>query len=280
MIHFVKNKFVQDRDAKISVFDLTVLRAYGVFDYLRTYNQKPFHLHDHILRLKKSARLVGLEPRLSFDQIEKIALSVLAKNINSKTKNDFGLKIILTGGQTTDGILPSSRAELLVLTTIFKSYPESYFNQGVKLISWPLTRLLPQAKSLVYLNAIIGLKQAQKEKAFEILYLDGDKNILEAATANFFMVKNKKLYTPPDDKILAGVTRKVIFSLAKKLNIPVFEKRINFNELTQAEEAFITASNKEVLPVRQVDNIKIKNNFGPITEKIQKSFFDLAGKLE
>lgn len=276
MIHYLNGKFVKDEEAKISVFDLIVLRGYGVFDFLRTYNQRPFLLREHLERLKNSAKIIGLKFNFKLERIEKIVQQLLRKNILKNKKQEFNLRIILTGGVSKDSLTPG-RPQLIILVSPVLPYPERYYLKGIKLISVKSQRILAEAKSINYLFAVKELQKAKKEGGIEILYLGKGGKILEAATSNFFAVKNDKILTPKLDKeILPGITRKVVIDLAKKLKIPVFEKNLYYREIKNFDEAFLTASNKEIMPVREIDNIKIKNSPGKITKILMEEFKKLT----
>lgn len=285
MINYINEEFVKSDDAKISVFDLAVLRGYGVFDFFRTYNSKPFKLKEHIQRLLNSCKIIDLKIRWELNELEKIVLKTLEKNIRENpcsnhnnprksTLSELNIRIAITGGESNDSITPQN-PQLIVLITPATVYPEKFYKNGVKIISWPSERILPEAKSTAYLMAIKGLMFAKKKGAIEILYIEKNGKILECATSNFFAVKNEKLYTPKLDGILSGITRKVIIDLAKKLKIPVFEKNIFYKDIRYFNECFITASNKEIMPVNQIDNFKISAP-GKITKILAEEFKKLT----
>jgi branched-subunit amino acid aminotransferase/4-amino-4-deoxychorismate lyase len=83
MIFYLNGKFVDEKEAKISVYDLGLLRGYAVFDFLRTYNQKPFYLDDHLKRLLNSAKLIGLKHNYTLKYLRRITLQTLRKNLNA-----------------------------------------------------------------------------------------------------------------------------------------------------------------------------------------------------
>ncbi len=300
MIFYFNGKFLDEKEAKISVYDLGLFRGYAVFEVLRTYNQKPFYLDDHLKRLLNSAKLIGLKHNYNLNFLRKITLQTLKKNIlnanyadstktmqnnkdadhadftqtglkNKTLLQEYNIRIILTGGDSKDFITPS-KPNLIIAVTPFKKYSESLYKKGVKLITKIYERILPQAKTNIYTESVKFLNEAKKKKAFEVLFLDKEKNILECTTSNFFAVIDRKLITPPTEKILPGITRKIVINLAKKLKISVFERNIHFNEIKKFNEAFITSTNKEILPVIQIDNFKINNQLGFITNILMNEF--------
>jgi len=273
MIFYINGKFLDEKEAKISVYDLGLLRGYAVFDFLRTYNQKPFYLDDHLKRLLNSAKLIGLKHNYNLKFLRKITLQTLKKNIQKGL--EYNIRIILTGGNSEDFISPS-KPNLIVMITPLKKLDEKLYQKGGKLITKISERILPQAKTIIYAEAVKFIQEAKKKGAIEVLLLDKNKKILECTTSNFFAVINGKLITPSTGKILSGITRKIVINLAKRLKIPVIERDIYFNEIKKFDEAFITASNKEILPIIQIDNFKISTQPGPITKTLMSQFKELT----
>ncbi len=274
-IFYINGKFIPEKQAKISIYDLGFLRGYAVFDFLRTYQGEPFYLKEHLQRLLNSAKLIGLKHNYSLNLLIKIVLKTLKKN-NLK---EASIRIYLTGGYSKDFILPS-KPQLIIIITPIKKPPDYLYIKGGKLITKISERILPQAKTIVYTEGIKFLQEAKRKNAIEVLLISKDGKILECTTSNFFAVINKKLITPPTEQILAGITRKVVIQLAKKLKIPVIERNINFKEIKNFDEAFITATNKEILPIVKIDKIKIGDGVvGAITKILINEFRKLTKNI-
>mmetsp|Transcript_4238 Transcript_4238/g.5932 ORF Transcript_4238/g.5932 Transcript_4238/m.5932 type:complete len:276 (-) Transcript_4238:76-903(-) len=269
MVHYIDGQWVTDQEATLSVFDLTVLRGYGAFDFLRTYNRKPFLLGEHVDRFINSANSLSLPFPKTKEEIQNLILEGIQKN---DQLDEIYVKLILTGGQADDGISPvPSRQKLLILFQKAGSYPEENFTKGIKLKLVEYERYMPEVKSLNYMSAVISLQQAKKEGASEILYVSHDHKILEGGTINFYGVLNGKLYTAPD-KVLYGITRMFILQLAKEIGIPVVEEYLDASKLKDLDEAFISSTTREVMPVAFVDDIGIAKSPGPITDALMKAF--------
>lgn len=275
MFHYLNGKWVRSEDLKISVTDLSVIRGFGCFDFLRTYGNKPFMLKDHIDRFFNSAGFLDLRLPRTKKQIETIAYEGIKKNSSSAGGEDLNIKMILTGGVSKDGITPEN-ALLIMMFTKLDKYPKEQYEKGVKIITVPASRVLPEAKSLNYLTAVLAMQKAYKQKAEEALYVDQDGKMLETTRCNFFVVMKGKLVTPKIG-ILYGVTRKVVIQLAKKLKLPVIERNLFMGEFPQFSEAFITASNREILPIVKIDN-KVTGNgkVGVVTKKLMDAFYKLT----
>lgn len=252
-LHYLNDQWVGEKDLTISVFDLSVIRGFGVFDFLRTYNNKPFKLDEHIDRLFRSAATLGITVPKTKSQIKRIIAEGLKKN-SLPEKN---IRIVVTGGVAGDGITPG-RPSFFVIFVKAVDYPEEFYRQGVKVITYQHLRPFPEAKSLNYQAGIVALQKAKKEKAVEALFVGPKGEIYEGTTSNFFAVIDGKIVTPKDN-ILFGITRNIVIDIAKKAGVEVVERSINISEIPDMSEAFITASNKEVMPVIKINLQTIGN---------------------
>jgi branched-chain amino acid aminotransferase len=247
-IYYVDGKFVPADEAAIPVDDLAILRGFGVFDLLRTYNGKPFFLDEHVERLEHSAREIGLELPWSHNEIVQITLETLRKNDLAEAN----LRIVVTGGSSPDFMTPQGKPRLLVLVTPIPQLPDWWFSKGVKIITIVSERHIPGAKTIGYVPATMALRKAKKEGAIEALYIDRDDFVLECTTSNLFALIGGTLVTPGRD-ILSGITRKVILDIARD-RFPIDIRDISRKELLKAQEVFITGTNKGIVPVIQVDD--------------------------
>jgi branched-chain amino acid aminotransferase len=265
-IYYVDGDFVEEQDAKLPLSDLIILRGYGVFDFLRTYGGRPFHLEDHIKRLQNSARLIGLACPWSSSEIIDITLQTIARN----DYPEANIRLLITGGDSEDSISPGQQPRLVVTVGPVKRFPEQWYRDGVKIITARLNRYIPGAKSIDYIRAIVTLNDARAVGAVESVYVDIDDHVLEGTTSNLFAVISGRLVTPAED-ILPGITRDVILELVKE-DFQVELRNLPRAELLQAEEIFLASSNKEVLPVCQVDDQPFKSAPGPVTGRVQGLF--------
>lgn len=266
-IFYVDGEFVESSKATIPVDDLALLRGYGVFDFLRTYNGRPFYLTAHIARLFRSAQKIGLAIPWSAAQIEDIVIRTLSRNDHAESN----IRILVTGGTSPDGICPSGDSRLLVMVTPVKKMPASWYEEGVKLVSYRTERLFPDAKSINYIAGILALQKACREDAVEALYIGKDDRVLECTTSNFFCFSGDTLVTPGSG-VLPGVTRQVILDIATDL-YKIETRDIFVDELPTFDEILITSSNKEVLPVVRIDDRVIREGTpGPRTRNLLATF--------
>lgn len=266
-IYYIDGTFVSEEEAVLPVGDLAILRGYGVFDFLRTYGGRPFHLDAHIKRLQNSAGLIGLSCPWSHKEINQIVNETMKQNDFAESN----IRLLITGGDSDDSITPGSKPRLLVMISPVKQFPEQWYKDGVKIITSDITRYIPGAKSIDYIRAIITLENARAVGAVESVYVDGQGQVLEGTTSNLFAVVNGQLITPALD-ILPGVTRDVVLDLTAAEFKPEL-KMISKEDILGADELFLTSSNKEVLPVTMVDGATIcSGRPGPKTKQIMKLF--------
>jgi branched-chain amino acid aminotransferase len=249
-IFYIDGQFVEEDRAIIPATDLSVLRGFGIFDFLRTYNGVPFHLGDHLQRLERSARLIGLILPQPVSDIAGIVRETLARN----SHRESNIRIVVTGGSSPDGITPGAAPRLLVMVTAVKDMPDEWYTKGAKIITCHVERFMPGAKSINYIPAILCQQEARSRNAIEAVYADRDGYLLEGTTSNFFVLRGDTLITPPCDRVLPGITRQVVIELAKR-EFTVVERNVHKDEIRLIDEAFLASSVKEVAPVVAIDAI-------------------------
>jgi branched-chain amino acid aminotransferase len=259
-IYYIDGEFMPAQSAVIPVDDLALMRGYGVFDYLRTYGGKPFHLREHVARLICSATKIGLD--LPWDEAG--IITIVEETLARNDLVEANVRILITGGSSSDFITPEGHPRLLVLVTPVVPMPPEWYREGVKLITVPSSRTLPGAKSIDYIPATMALGKAKKTGAVEALYVAADGQVRECTTSNIFAVKHGVVITP-GAQILAGITRKTVLALAK-IHHPVEIRDLTLDALLSADEAFITGSGKGLVPVVRIDETLIGDGRpGPIT---------------
>jgi len=267
-MYYVNGQYVKEEEAKISILDLALLRGFSIFDYMRTYGGRPFHIWEHLHRLKYSADHIGLTLPNSLNEIHAIIHHVLKLN----SLSEASIKTLVTGGMSPDHFTPQSRSNLIVFVYPLASHPDHFFTEGIKVITTSLSRSLPASKTTHYTPAIVAMHRGKQENAQEILYLNAQNEFLEASTSNFFAFKNGLLYTCSSEEVLIGITREVVLKLSSP-HFSIEEQPLRYTDLPHIQEAFITASHKEVMPVVQIDGLKIGDGkVGPRTQKIMQLF--------
>lgn len=266
--YYIDREFVKEDDARLAVKDITVLRGFGVFDFLITYNKRPFYLKEHVARLENSAGEIGLQLQHNNSQICDIVHETIKRNPHHTESN---IRIVYTGGISPDGVTPQGNGVLIVMVTPKYELPQWWYSDGAAIATVDIERFIPASKSTSYLNAVFAQQIAKKQGAIEAIYVDRENRVLEGTTTNIFGLKGSTLVTPPDG-ILPGITRSVILDLVDGKH-DVALRHIDKEELKDFDEIFISASNKEIVPVIKVNDMVVADGQpGQQTRGIMKLF--------
>ena len=280
LLIYIDGKFYPESEAKISVFDHGFLYGDGVFEGIRSYNGVVFKLKEHIDRLYNSAKAIMLDIPMTKDEMIEAVLETLRKN----GLKDAYIRLVVTRGKGDLGLDPRKCPKpsvIIIAVPLLQLYDEKVRERGMSMIvSWvrrdSVDATTHEIKSLNYLNSILAKIEANNAGADEAIILDPNGFICEATGENIFIVKDGKLFTPPSTSgTLPGITASVIKEIAQKLGYQVIEKGITVTELYCADEAFLTGTAAEVMPIREVNKRQIgEGKMGPITRQILKKFME------
>jgi len=280
LLIYIDGNFYPESEAKISVFDHGFLYGDGVFEGIRSYNGVVFKLKEHIDRLYNSAKAIMLDIPMTKDEMIEAVLKTLRKN----GLKDAYIRLVVTRGKGDLGLDPRKcpKPSVIIITVpLLQLYDEKVRERGMSMIvSWvrrdSVDATTHEIKSLNYLNSILAKIEANNAGADEAIILDPNGFICEATGENIFIVKDGKLFTPPSTSgTLPGITASVIKEIAQKLGYQVIEKGITVTELYSADEAFLTGTAAEVMPIREVNKRQIgEGKMGPITRRILKKFME------
>jgi branched-chain amino acid aminotransferase len=267
---YVDGQWVHPHEASLSVNDIAVLRGYSVFESMRTYDRRPFHLDNHLDRLYHSAELIEMAVPWPREHIAGVVQEIIARN----TYRHAALRLLVTGGESEDGILPSGSPKLIVMITPLGERDMERFARGYKLITSSLQRVSPEAKTTNYIAAVRALKEAELRGANDALFVNEQGHVLEATRSNFFIFLGDTLVTPREG-VLIGITRNVVLELARG-RFAIEERPILMTELLAANEAFITSSSREITPVVQIDERMIGDGKpGTRTYELEQRFIEM-----
>jgi len=271
---YLNDTFVPESEARVSVLDHGYLYGDGIFETLRAYSGFIFRLQDHLVRLFDSAR--GLSLTLPWDR-EQLA-SILTACLKVNGYDNAVLRLTISRGMGPPGLDPDlcKTPTLVVLTRPFTGYPEMLYERGISLALVKVQKNLPQAidpqiKSANYLNNILAKIEAKKAGADEAILLNHQGYLTEGTVSNLFFVNQGKLCTPSlDAGILDGVTRRLVLEIAGDLGAHVVEGLHTPEALLQAEEAFMTNTTYEVMPVSRINQQPL--NTGPLSSRLRAEF--------
>lgn len=275
---YLNGRYVQAERAKVSAFDRGFSYGDGLFETIRAYAGWVFGLERHLARLKKGADQIGIPFEGDVGEWRQVMGELLRRNRLQAA--DASLRLTVTRGPDVLGSLlppdvPPSPTLLLVARPLDAGIAErQQVGIGVVTVHWgsPFNPL--QIKSLDYLYNMLAMAQAHREGAQEALFVDRDGTIVEGTTSNVFSVSKGMLKTPPESSgLLPGITREVVIELTKKEGLILREAPLPLQDLLASEEAFLTGSLKEIMPLITVDGRTIgTGNPGPVTQHLQKCY--------
>jgi branched-chain amino acid aminotransferase len=254
---YIDGKFYDERTAKISVFDHGLLYGDGIFEGIRIYHGRVFQLREHIERLFYSAKAILLKIPMSAEQVLKAVVDTCKRN---KLRDGY-IRLVVTRGIGTLGLNPNrcKNPSVIVIADKIQLYPPVFYEKGMDIITVPTTRNLhnavnPAIKSLNYLNNILAKIEANNAGCEEAIMLNAEGYVAECTGDNLFIVKQKRLFTPPlSAGALYGITRRVVMELANAEGLEVAESNLTRYDVFNADECFLTGSGAELVPVVKVD---------------------------
>jgi len=259
-------------EAKVGVYDIGLLRGFGIYEALRTFDRKPFMLADHLARMRASASAMKLNVPVSDEKIASVLDELIARNV--REGKEALARFILTGGEAIGGIEYGEQPTFYILVEELELPPKSVYARGCSLVVHEHERPFSESKTTNYIQAVLLQGERKKAGALEILYT-WQGRVLECATSNFFIVKGGVIATAKDG-ILGGITRKLVIDIVRKES-PLEERDVSVEEMYSADEAFLTSSFKDIVPVVEVGGKKIGTGApGPVTKRVMELFRSLA----
>lgn len=282
-------KMVNWRDATTHVLTHTLHYGMGVFEGVRAYETPKgtaiFRLHDHTERLFNSAKIFQMNIPFSFEELFEAQKTVVRKN---KLSSCYLRPLAFVGSEKLGIAATGNSINVIVAAWPWGAYLGTEgLEKGIRVKVSSFTRhhvnvsMVRAKASGYYVNSILAHQEAAADGYDEAMLLDTEGYVSEGAGENLFIVKKGKLYTPDVSSCLDGITRSTVITLAKEEGIEVIEKRITRDEVYTADEAFFTGTAAEVTPIRELDNRPIGiGSRGPITERLQKRYFDCVKGLD
>ena len=278
---WMDGKFVEEAEARVPVTDHGLLYGDGIFEGIRIISGRVFRLDHHLARLEFGARTLLLTLPYSIAEIRK----VVEDTVRAFGKPEAYVRLLVTRGVGPLGVDPTTcpRASLICICTTIKLFSEEQRERGLEMITSSYRRptadvLDVRVKSLNYLNSVLPKLEARQRGADEALLLNPRGHIAEAAVANVFALRGKRLLTPPaSDGCLEGINRGAVLELAPKLGLEVQERSIGRADLFSSDEVFLTGSGAGLITVRSLDGRVLGlGQRGPVTTKLQTMHRALA----
>jgi len=278
IVVYVDGDWFPKSSASISVYDHGMLYGDGVFEGIRVYKGVIFQFKEHLDRLYSSAKSIKLLVPLSPQDMTNAVVEALKRN----SLKDAYIRLVVTRGIGDLGVDPRKcrKASVIIITEpVDPALGMAAKQKGISVIISSVRRDAVDAttheiKSLNYLNSVMAKQEALDAGADDALMLDRNGFVSEATTTNLFIVKDGNIFTPPSSAgILPGVTRKRILHLAQDLGYRVVEKALTPYDVTNADEAFLTGTLSEIVPLVKVKGITVGDGkVGAITHEIIEAF--------
>jgi branched-chain amino acid aminotransferase len=253
-IVYLNGSLIPRSQAKISALDYGFLYGFGLFETMRAYGGQVFRLDSHLNRLVRSAETLGLP-------IEALDLKGAVRDtIQANKLSDARVRITISIGE--GGMVPApstcKQPTVLILAGHYKPYPKQVYEKGFRAVVSSIRRNsqspLSRLKSANYLENMLAKQEARAAGVDEAICLNEKGLLAEASMSNIFLVNDGILRTPGEESgILPGITREVVLELASQLGINTLEQDIRLDELFQAQEAFLTNSLMEIMPLTKID---------------------------
>lgn len=263
----LNGKIIDANEAKISLIDKGYFFDFAVYSSIKVIQGKIFFPEYHIARLFESAKLIDLEHSFKNNEV----IKWLEKLVEVEKINDALLRIILIGDPDKNNELKLFIFSIGGLTF----YPDKFYKQGVKVITYHGERQVPKSKTKDLLMSFLALREAKKQDALEALFVDKEGNIREGTRSNFFAIKNQTIITPPPNKVLEGITKKIVLQVVKN-NFKIKHEDIPLKFIENYDEFFISSTSMNVMPIGQIDNMIFETDFEKthLIEKLFKEFCD------
>ena len=260
--YVIKNgKLIPKEQASISVFNKALFFDFCVYSNIKVVQGKPYMAKIEIEKLFESASAIGLEHKYIVEEVVGWAQELIEKN---KLK-DALIRILLIGAEK------GSNPQLFLFAVGLTFYPDKFYREGVKLITFKGERYFPTAKTKNLLMSYHAYNRASKSGALDALLIDRDSNICEGTRSSFMAIIGNKLLIPKADKTLPGLTKSLILKIAPQV-LQIEERDISINEIKDFDECFISATTMKIMSVTQIDDIVIGSGVGEKTKELMKLF--------
>ena len=280
---YLNGKIVNEDEALIPIMVRGFLFGDGIFETIRLYQGKPFRFDRHLARFNEGCRGLRFSQPPDDRTIENAINELYHINVG---EGDAYCRMTLTGG-AYDGSKTLKRLappNLLIVVTPLEPYPRHFYEKGLRAVvpgirrneGSPLSRL----KSTNYLNSMIAKQEAADRGADDAILLNNGDFLAEGTASNLFFVSRGLVMTPdPECGLLPGITRETVLELCAKLGLSVEMGFYSTEELLGADEAFLTVSTGEVVPVAVVEGSTIGEVCpGPITLRLSRAYKGLVQK--
>jgi branched-chain amino acid aminotransferase len=254
-------ELIAKEDAKISVYNKAMFFDFAVYSNIKVVQGKLFMPGLEITKLFESAEMIGIKHELSKDEI----ISWTKRLVDADGIKDALIRVLLIGAED------ETEPTLFLFPVGLTFYKKSMYSKGVKLITYDGQRAFPLAKTKDLLLGYVAYRKAVRNGALDALMVDSDGNAREGTRSSFFVIKGDTLIAPPKEKVLEGITRKIIMDIAPRI-MKVKERDIPMAGINGYDEYFISGTTLNIMPVRQINNVIVMEGSGKKTRELQELY--------
>ncbi len=264
-------------DARISVLDRGFLFGDAVFEVLRVYERLPFAIDEHLARLARSLDGLAIMPSFALADLR----AEIHEAVRALDRTDAYVRVMVSRGEGAlhldprRALGPSTR--VVIAAPLLPLPPELYAGVSIATVraERPTDHTKAEgAKVAAYVSNLLALQVAQSRGAYEAAFVGADGSISEGHSSNLFVVDRGVLVTPPlESGILGGITRRLVLDEARSDGVPIVERLIFARDFERADEAFLTSSLREVVPITSIDGVSIASGrVGPVTTRLHARY--------
>ncbi|MBI2958371.1 MAG: aminotransferase class IV [Chloroflexi bacterium] len=276
---YCNGRLTSREQAVVPAFDYGFLYGFGLFETMRAYHGVIFRLDEHIERLLRGAERLGFAACLSAGKLK----DACNETVEANSLREARVRLTVTPGNGDGMPAPDKCASPTVMVRASSYTPHSTevyergFSAVVATSRRCLDSVMPGIKSLSYAENLLARFHASRQAADEALFVTERGLLLEGSISNVFLVSGPILVTPSAQGILPGIARKDVLGLAAALGIPVEERAVTFQELVGADEAFLTNSIIEIMPLTRVEGRAIAGGGpGQVTRELASAYRSLV----
>jgi branched-chain amino acid aminotransferase len=280
LIAYVNGQYVEAAQASVSIFDHGFMYGDGVFEGIRVFDGGLFRARDHLARLGRSARTIGLTVPVGPEEL----LEIIGEVVRRSGLRDAHVRPLVTRGFGGPGIDPRNCPEPSLVVSAYP-FPPFLGSDPIRLFTSAIVRKAPRSlgahvKSMNYLDAIVAKQQAGELGVHDAVMLDSLGAVAECTGANLFLIAGDKLVTPTTRAALPGITRRTVLEIAAEQGIEAEERDVWPMELHCADGAFVTGSGAGIVPIGSFDGRPVVHPEHPLIGRLQEAYRERTASAE
>jgi branched-subunit amino acid aminotransferase/4-amino-4-deoxychorismate lyase len=290
-IAYLKGDYVPAAQCVLPVYDLGIVLGAAVTDFLRTFHQQPYRMHDHVQRFYRSCRYARIVPPVTLDESIQITEHLLAENSKVWPDEELGVVYYMTAGENMVYAGASGMPDTLTPSYVQHVFPMRFnlwrniFREGVHCMTpaprhWPPQCLSSKIKNRNRLHMWIGDQEVHQADAGAVaVYLDIDGNITETGGSNFVIYSGGKVISPRRNNILWGISLTVLEEILAEMGVPFVEQDIQTYDVINADEAWLPTTPYCLGPVVRMNGAPIGDGHpGPMWRRVLDRWSQIVEK--